>query len=236
MVDEIKEEEIKEEGQEGAEEGKDGEGEPSGKVVPLENLQAVQAEKIRIEGELKELKDKPGVTKEEVEDKEQKAEKYLETLVGKVFDKREQAAKENTTKEENQFETDVNNVLSIHTDVKRDDFVKFIEEKGEKYHVTSVEGAMQIYRDINKLTGEAKEEGKKDADKWGCSRCRNKAEVIVALIINFWILGIPNLHPHHIGSRYPKTGNKPNRNFICVPAYACIHTNSNIPSLSARRQ
>lgn len=96
------------------------------------------------------------------EQKELDAKSYLKGLLKETLQEETTAKTQAEEKELKEFNSSVSSVLEENTDVKREDFLKFIEEKADKYGVTSVTGAMILFRDMNNLTKESKEAGKKE--------------------------------------------------------------------------
>ena len=137
--------------------------ESKGETVPIGRFNEVYKETKELKEEVAALKGKaePGTQTPEAQ-KEADAEKYLDNLLDKRLDARETAAKEATAKEDTELKESIDNTLSINTDVKREEFLKFMEEKRDTYKFQSVEGAMSIYRDMNNLTKEVQEKTKED--------------------------------------------------------------------------
>lgn len=122
-------------------------------TVPYDRFKKVNDEKKELEQKLEDSKPQP-------QSKEQQAEEYLDKLVDKRLDKRDEAAKAAETKEQKKFDSDVDDLLTVHTDVKKEEFLKFIDENGDKYGVTSVKGAMALYKDLGNIKKETAEEAK----------------------------------------------------------------------------
>ena len=142
-----------------AEEGGTPSGEPStppqGETVPKSRFDEVYSKQKEAEKELADLKAK------QTEDGAPSAEdKAFEDKVRIASEKISKEKTDASTEEQKQHDTDVDNILTVYTDVDRDNFTKFIEENSEKYSITSVQGAMNVYRDINKMAAETEEQTK----------------------------------------------------------------------------
>ena len=145
------------------------EGEPSTpetpteeKSVPVGRFNEVYKEKKELEQKLEEAKTS---TTPQAKTKEEQAEEYLSKLTEKALDKRELAQKAAQAKEKKEFNAEVDDLLSVHTDVKKDEFLKFMEENGDKYGVKSVKGAMSLYKDLVVLKKNTAEETKDSLSK-----------------------------------------------------------------------
>ena len=133
--------------------------------VPFSRLKEVIDERDQLRqtnAKLLELDKKEASSPTGLSDEEQKAREYLEKLATDVIEKREQTKAEQVKAEEQRFETDVKHQLELNPSVKKDDFLKFIEEKSDTYGVKSVEGAMRLYRDMNSASEEGAKKAKKD--------------------------------------------------------------------------
>jgi hypothetical protein len=131
-------------------------------TVPLSRFNEVYKSLKTTQEEIRELKEqKSQGDLSPDQEKELKAKEYLKGLLKETLSEQEKAAKEAEDKEKKDFNSSVDDILSTYTDVKRDDFLKFMETKAKTYKVSSVEGAMAIFRDINNLTKETIEKTKK---------------------------------------------------------------------------
>lgn len=153
----------------------DGTGNPKlgddGKPVPYVEDQSVPYHRFKevldktktLETEIQSLKvtkGKDGLTPEQ--EKELQAKEYLQKLIKDELHAEKEAKEKQEKQEQEKFEEEIDEVLARNTDVKRDDFLKFIQEKGEKYGVTGVAQAMSLYRDFESLSKEAKAKDDKD--------------------------------------------------------------------------
>ena len=135
-------------------------------TVPISRFNEVYKKTKDLEQEIGTLKTKGSeeqLTPEQ--QKERQAEDYLSKLTEKVLEKRETAKKEAEAKEQREFEGEVDDILAVHTDVPRDEFLKFIEKKSDEYGVKSVKGAMKLYKDLGKLKSETEEETKENLSR-----------------------------------------------------------------------
>ena len=124
--------------------------------VPYDRFSEVVGEKNKqrdradgFEKELEEKKDKP--------EKDDKKEDISET-VEKVIEKREVEKTAKAESEERTFKKGVDDILELHPDIKRNDFLKFVEENGEKYGIESVKGAFQVSQDLGKVKSTEKKD------------------------------------------------------------------------------
>ena len=113
-----------------------------------------------IEGEIQGLKGKSEPTAEDK--RELEAKQYLKNLLKETLKEEKDTEAQAKAKEEETFGNEVNNILAINTDVKRADFLKFIEDKAESYGIESIEGAMRLYKDLGNITKETSDKTKKD--------------------------------------------------------------------------
>ena len=142
------------------------EGEPSTpeRTVPIGRFNEVYKKTKELEEKIGTLNtDKEVFTPEQ--QKEQQAKAYLKNLVKEEREEAERVAKESSAKEQSKFEEEVDDVLAIHTDVNRDEFLKFVETKSDEYGVKSVKGAMKLYKDLGKLKSETEDELKDNLSK-----------------------------------------------------------------------
>lgn len=133
---------------------------PEDKTVPYDRFKEVNDLKKEAEDKVKTLEaDKPGeLTPKQQEEKQ--AKDYISSLVSEEVDKRESALKSKETQEEEQFSQDVQDSLDENQDIKKDDFVKFLEDQGESF--TSVKAAMTVFKQIGKNVKDAKAEGREE--------------------------------------------------------------------------
>jgi len=142
-------------------------GEPSTpeQTVPIGRFNEVYKKTKELEEKIGTLKSSDGEQLTPEQQKERQAEEYLSKLYDKVIDKRETAAKATKAKEQEEFETEIDDVLAIHTDVNKDEFLKFVKTKSDEYGVKSVKGAMKLYKDLGKLKSETEDEVKDNFSK-----------------------------------------------------------------------
>jgi hypothetical protein len=135
-------------------------------TVPLKRFQEVYGEKKELESRIAELQTKKsdeGLSPEEK--KELDAKQYLEKLINTTLDERDKSQSEKEKREQKEFEESVSNILLVNPDVKKSEFLKFVEEKADIYGIKGVEGAMKLYRDINNLSKTVSEKTKEDLKK-----------------------------------------------------------------------
>lgn len=147
--------------------GGEGGGEGGEKSVPYARFKEVNDEVKGLKEKLENIeklqtKQDGGKTLTPEEKKELDAKTYLKGLLKETMEETEKAKKDGEARELKQFNEAVAGVLEINPDIKRDDFLKFVKENESKYKFSSVEGAMAIYKDLNKTKTEAKEQGKKE--------------------------------------------------------------------------
>ena len=125
------------------------------KTVPLSRFNEVYGEKKALEEKLKE--------KEVPDDKkEQEAKNYLKNLQRETL--KEIRAEEEKAKEQElaNFNKEVAEILELNSDVKKADFLKFIEEEAEKYGVQSVSGSMSLYRKFEEVSKTSSDKTKRE--------------------------------------------------------------------------
>lgn len=132
------------------------------KTIPYSRFREVNEKMKSLEAEINSLKSKKaedGLTPEQQQ--ELQAKQYLKNLLKETLDEERRAREEAERLEQERFEAEVNDVLYLHQDVSKDDFLKFIEEKSEVYGITSVAGAMKLYLDLRNIQKEVADKTKK---------------------------------------------------------------------------
>lgn len=127
--------------------------------VPYSRFKEVNDKVGKLEQEISSLKTQKaggGLTPEQ--DKELKAKEALQKFIDEGLEKREKARQEQEANEQRQFEDEVNEVLANNTDIKKPDFLDFIEKKSEKFGITTVKGALELYRHLDTVKKEGYEE------------------------------------------------------------------------------
>lgn len=107
---------------------------------------------------LKSTKKDSGLTPEQ--EKELQAKTYLKSLLKETLTEQEEAQARDKEQELKQFEKDVESALELNTDVKKPDFLKFMEEEGDDF--SSVASAMKHYKNVQEAREEAVEKAKDD--------------------------------------------------------------------------
>jgi len=107
---------------------------------------------------LKEKKDDTGLSEEE--QKELKAELYLKNLTKKVLKEEREETERQKAQEDRKFVEEVDDMVALNPEVKRTEFVKFLEEEVDELGITSVSGAMKAFKKLNSIKKEVAEETK----------------------------------------------------------------------------
>lgn len=132
------------------------------KTVPYKRFKEKVDEVNIKEQELQTLKSQtPGALTPE-QQKEAQAKTFLKGLVKEQLQEEAEAEKAATAKEQKKFESDVDDVIAINTKVDKAEFLKFIEKDADKYGITSVKGAMKLYKDLNKIKDDTVEQTKEN--------------------------------------------------------------------------
>ena len=135
------------------------------KTVPYSRFKEINEQKKIAEQERDSLKKTtpPELTAEQ--QKEKQAKDYLKGLTKEVLAEEKKVAKEAETQEQKKFEDEVSDILAVNTDIEKDDFLKFIEESGDEFGITSVKGAMALYKKLDKVKTETEGKTKEDLAK-----------------------------------------------------------------------
>jgi len=133
----------------------------SDKTVPYSRFKEVNEAKNKTEQELQALRAEKGV-KTPDQQKEERAKTFLKGLVKEQLEAEKEAKRESETKAQKEFNGAVDKVLDINTSVDKDTFLKFIEKNSDKYGITSVKGAMKLYKDLNQIKDETVEKTKEN--------------------------------------------------------------------------
>lgn len=135
------------------------------KTVPYSRFKEVNEQKKTAEQERDSLKKttEPQLTPEQ--QKEKQAKDYLRGITKEVLAEEKKAVKEEEVQEQKKFEDEVSDILAVNTDIDKDEFLKFIEDNGDKYGITSVKGAMTLYKDMGKAKTDTEEKTKEDLAK-----------------------------------------------------------------------
>jgi hypothetical protein len=135
-------------------------------TVPLSRFQEVYGELKEVKSRVEELQEKKSTESLSPEEKKElDAKQYLQKLIEETIDNRTKVQTKKEQQEQRDFEESVNNILLVNPDVKKDDFLKFVEEKANIYNIQGVEGAMKLYRDLNNLSKTVSEKTKEDLKK-----------------------------------------------------------------------
>lgn len=122
--------------------------------VPYNRFKEVNDKKNELEARIAELEGKKndgGLTAEQ--QKELQAKQVLAKMFDEHLANREKTAKEAEAREQREFEEQVKNELAANTEVKRAEFVKFLEDNGDDF--STVASAMKFYKTLDAAQKEA---------------------------------------------------------------------------------
>lgn len=158
----MQETDVKEEGTEETPETTTEESSTTEQTVPYSRFKDVNDDKKELETEVKTLKESQPDKLTPEEQKNKLAEEYLSGLVKKEIDKQTETDTQTEKAEQKEFDEQVNEVLDANTDIKRPDFLKFIEDNDKEFEFSSVNSALKVYKALNTTAKDAKAEGKED--------------------------------------------------------------------------
>ena len=130
------------------------------KTVPYSRFKEINEKAKNTEQELQTLRSKSEATLTPEQQKEKQAKDFLKGLVREQLEEEAKAKKAKETKEQKKFESDVNDALDVNPKIDRKEFLKFIKDNSSKYGITTVKGAMKLYKDLNKIKDETVEQTK----------------------------------------------------------------------------
>lgn len=133
-------------------------------MIPQSRFKEVYGKMKELEREisgLREAKKEGGLSEEQT--KELQAKTYLKNLLKETLAEERSRETQEEKEELAQFKDEVNELLSIHTDVKRDDFLTFLEEEGDDY--SSLAAAMRGYKKGNEKEKAGGEKAKQDLSR-----------------------------------------------------------------------
>ena len=139
------------------------ESEEKEQTVPIHRFQEVYGKMKSLEQDITALKnqgEKSGLSEEQR--KELQAKEYLKGLLKETLAEDKKSKETAEQAEAQQFKEQVGEVLDINTDVKKSDFLKFLETEADSYGIEDVKGAMNLYRKLNNLSKEVAEKTKKE--------------------------------------------------------------------------
>lgn len=152
------------------------------KTVPYERFKEVNDKFRSLEAEISSLKTqgkKEGGLSAEQE-KELAAKTYLKGLLKETLEEQNKTKTEQEITEQKQFESEVTDILIENSDVKKKDFLEFIEKNSTKFGIQSPKGAMELYKHLNEVKKSAVEEERKKpgmpSHEGGANRIEPKAE------------------------------------------------------------
>ncbi|MFH1328143.1 MAG: hypothetical protein ABIH76_04785 [Candidatus Bathyarchaeota archaeon] len=135
---------------------------PEEQTVPKGRFDEVYKKHKETEEELQTLKAEKGETLTPEQQKERQAKTFLKGLVKEQLEEEAKERKAAETQEQKEFESNVDDVLAVNTTIDRQVFLKFIEDNSDKYGITTVTGAMKLYKDLNKIKDETVEQTKEN--------------------------------------------------------------------------
>lgn len=136
---------------------------PAEPMVPLHRFREVNEKLEKVEKQIADL-NQAKATPEGLSDQQKAELQAKETIRGWMKEAQDEEKRVAET-EQRQFEKSVDEVLEVNPSVQKKDFVEFMEKNSEKYGIESVTGAMKLYLDLNKLSLEEREKGKKDIQR-----------------------------------------------------------------------
>jgi hypothetical protein len=156
--------------------------EGKGQTVPIGRFEEVYGKMKDLEQEISSLKfqgkEKGGLSAEQ--EKELAAKTYLKNLLKETLEEEKKGQAEQEIKEQKEFEQEVADILIVNSDVKKKDFLDFIDKNSEEFGIESVNGAMKLYRHLETVKKSAAEEERKKpgmpAHEGGAARIEPKAE------------------------------------------------------------
>lgn len=132
--------------------------------VPESRFKEVYGKMKELERDLSTLREgKKEGTLTEDQQAELKAKEYLKGLLKETLAEEKSNASQAESQELEKFKSEVSEALSIHSDVKKDDFLSFLEKEGDDY--SSVESAMRGYKRLLEKEKDGTEKAKKDLSK-----------------------------------------------------------------------
>lgn len=130
--------------------------------VPYSRFKEVNEAKNQAEQDLQALKETKTEDLTPDQQKEKQAKDFLKGLVKEQLKEEDKAKKATEAKEQKKFDSDIRESLDINPSINKKDLLKFIEDNSDKYSITSVAGAVRLYRDLNKIKDETVEETKEN--------------------------------------------------------------------------
>ena len=133
-------------------------------MVPQEKFGQVYGQVKNLEREITDLKKGNSEGKLTPEQqKELEAKTYLKNLMKETLSETEKEKSEREKSELDTFKKDVDDVLTTNTDVKKNDFLKFLDDEGDDY--SSVAAAMRGYKRQGEVAKDASDKTKADERK-----------------------------------------------------------------------
>ena len=141
---------------------KEEESSTSEKTVPYKRFKDVNEAKNVAEQKLQTLETQKTETLTPDQQKEKQAKDFLKGLVKEQLEADAKTKKATETKEQKEFESNVDDAIVANPKIDKNEFKKFIEDNAEKYGITGVSGAMKLYKDMNKIKDDTVEETKEN--------------------------------------------------------------------------
>lgn len=135
-----------------------------GKMIPEQRFNQVYGKMKVLEREISTLKEgkREGNLSEE-QTKELQAKEYLKGLLKETLEEEKSHQSKAQKEELEKFQDEVNDVLSIHTDIKKQDFLEFLEKDGDDY--SSIPSAMKGYKRLLEKENTGAEKAKQNLSK-----------------------------------------------------------------------
>lgn len=133
-------------------------------AVPYDRFKQVNDQKRELEERIQDLekKDSTGSLTPE-QQKELQAKTYLKSLLSETLEEQKKSQEAAEKAEQRKFEQDVDDQIVANPEVKRAEFVKFLEKEGDDY--SSVSAAMKGFRRLNETAKEAAEKTKENFER-----------------------------------------------------------------------
>lgn len=131
--------------------------------VPYSRFKEVNSKYQELRGEidaLKQTKKDGGLTPEQ--QKELDAKSYLKNLLRETLEEDRMTKATQEKLEQDKFESEVDDMLIANPSIARKDFIEFLEKDADKFGVTTVTGAMNLFKELQGVSKEASEKTKRD--------------------------------------------------------------------------
>lgn len=133
-------------------------------VVPVERFNQVYGQMKNLERDIASLKEQKGEgTLTAEQQKELQAKTYLKGLLKETLEEQKKAESEAEKAEQAKFESQVNDIIAANPDIKRSEFLSFMEKEGDDY--SSVNAALKGYQRLKTAEKEGGEKAKDALEK-----------------------------------------------------------------------